>query len=84
MQCFVLTALMTLIWIVCGYSFAFDDAGMAEGMTPGNQILAQFISGIVSLILLKILDRTLGLRVTQEGEIAGLDITLHDEQGYNL
>jgi len=33
MQCFVLTALMTLLWLAYGYSLAFDTGGMAAGVT---------------------------------------------------
>jgi Amt family ammonium transporter len=66
--------------------------GLAEGMSLGGQIYAQFISvvftlaysGIVSLILLKTIDATIGLRVTQEEESTGLDISLHNEQGYTI
>jgi Amt family ammonium transporter len=66
--------------------------GLAKGMTVGDQIYAQFISviftlaysGIISLILLKIIDAAIGLRVTQEEESSGLDISLHDEQGYAI
>jgi len=29
-------------------------------------------------------DLTAGLRVTEEQEVGGLDITLHGEEGYNL
>ena len=31
MHCFVLTALVTVIWLVGGYSLAFDTGGMVEG-----------------------------------------------------
>jgi Amt family ammonium transporter len=52
----------------------------------GGQIVAVIITwvfaGVVTLILLKILDATMGLRVTQEEEIAGLDVTQHGEEGY--
>ena len=37
-------------------------------------------SGIVSLILLKIIDVIIGLRVTADEEREGLDIVLHGEQ----
>jgi len=40
--------------------------------------------GIGSLILLKLIDWTLGLRVTEEQETEGLDIAQHDERGYIL
>ena len=40
--------------------------------------------GVISYLLLKILDATVGLRVSEEGETEGLDLVLHDERGYNL
>ena len=66
--------------------------GLAEGMSLGGQVYAQFISvmftlahsGIISLIMLKIIDAAIGLRVNQEEESSGLDISLHDEQGYTI
>ncbi|MGO8763142.1 MAG: ammonium transporter [Desulfobaccales bacterium] len=41
-------------------------------------------SFVVSYILFKILDATMGLRVTTEDEVAGLDISEHQETAYNL
>ena len=41
-------------------------------------------TGIVSFILLKILDSVMGLRVDEDEEAEGLDVALHDERGYNL
>ncbi|MBT6074554.1 MAG: ammonium transporter, partial [Gammaproteobacteria bacterium] len=38
----------------------------------------------VSYIILKVIDKTMGLRVSEEQESDGLDITLHGERGYNL
>ncbi len=43
-----------------------------------------FYTGIVTLVILKVLDMVMGLRVTEEQEIEGLDLALHDERGYNL
>jgi Amt family ammonium transporter len=31
MQCFAITALLSVLWVVYGYSLAFDDTGMREG-----------------------------------------------------
>ena len=39
---------------------------------------------VVTLILLKILDWTMGLRVTEEDEESGLDLSQHSETGYNF
>lgn len=41
-------------------------------------------SGGISYLILKMLDKTLGLRVASSDETEGLDISLHNEQGYNL
>jgi Amt family ammonium transporter len=37
-----------------------------------------------TLVLLKVVDLTIGLRVTEDQEIKGLDITQHGEEAYNL
>ena len=38
------------------------------------------VSGIGSFIILKVIDIVIGLRVTEEEEREGLDISLHGEQ----
>jgi ammonium transporter, Amt family len=64
----------------------------ADGLFFGNpvQLWIQFVSVIASmafafvmtLIILKVVDRIIGLRVSEEEEIKGLDISLHNEKGY--
>jgi ammonium transporter, Amt family len=39
---------------------------------------------VATLIILKVLDWTMGLRVEEEEEVAGLDLSQHSEVGYNL
>jgi Amt family ammonium transporter len=41
-------------------------------------------SFVVSFILLKIIDKVIGLRVDEESEVNGLDISQHGESGYSL
>jgi Amt family ammonium transporter len=56
------------------------------------QVLAQFagvavawgISIVGTLILLFLVDKIVGLRVTPENEVAGLDLSQHGEEGYDL
>jgi ammonium transporter, Amt family len=54
----------------------------------GNQlagILLAWVFAIVgTIVILKIVDAVTGVRVTEEQEIQGLDITQHGEEGYNL
>ncbi len=40
-------------------------------------------SGVVTLIILKVVDWTVGLRVSEEEEVTGLDLSQHGETGYN-
>jgi Amt family ammonium transporter len=66
--------------------------GLAEGMTAGHQITVQFTGvvatfawcAVASWVILKVIDATIGLRVTSDQETEGLDTVLHDETGYNL
>lgn len=41
-------------------------------------------SGIVSLVAYKLVDMTIGLRVSEEEERVGLDVSSHGERAYNL
>lgn len=70
----------------------FGGVGLAEGMTVMSQLNVQGISvittivysGVVSFTLLKLIDMVIGLRVDEEQESQGLDMSLHDERGYVL
>lgn len=69
----------------------FGGLGYAEGVTMGGQLVTQLLaslytiilSGVVSFVLLKIIDVTIGLRVDSEQESQGLDLAEHGESGYN-
>ncbi|MGE6662005.1 ammonium transporter [Pseudomonas sp. NPDC077408] len=41
-------------------------------------------TAIVTFVILKVIDVVMGLRVTEEEEAIGLDLSLHNERGYNL
>ncbi len=41
-------------------------------------------SFVVTLIILKVLDKTMGLRVSEEHEVNGLDLSQHGEAGYSF
>jgi ammonium transporter, Amt family len=50
MQCLSLTAVLSLIWVICGYSFAFDTTGMSKGSVNLNS----FIGGTSRIGLMSI------------------------------
>ena len=53
-----------------------------------NQVIAVVATAVyafvVTAILLKVLDATMGLRVSKEDEVTGLDLSQHGESGYNF
>jgi Amt family ammonium transporter len=74
-------------------SKAVNPAG-ANGLFFGNpgQLWIQFVSVIASmifafvmtLIILKVVDLIIGLRVTEEDEVRGMDVSLHNEAAYTF
>lgn len=72
--------------------FASTALGGSEEIMIGSQVWAQFLSiivtivwsGVLSFIILKIVDAIVGLRVEEDDERMGLDLSQHNERGYNL
>ncbi len=83
----IIGALLTGVF--CAKSLG--GAGFGGDITSiGGQLAVQFIgvgatvvyTGVVSFIILKVLDGIMGLRVSEDEEAEGLDLALHDERGY--
>ncbi|WP_246480460.1 ammonium transporter [Motiliproteus sediminis] len=71
----------------------FSGFGFADGIeTMGGQVYVQLVgivatfayTAVVTWIILKLVGALVGLRVTEEVEIQGLDTSEHEESGYNL
>ena len=54
---------------------------IAQGMGVGVTII---YTAVVSFIILKVIDALIGLRVDEDSETEGLDVSQHDERGYIL
>jgi Amt family ammonium transporter len=88
-------ALLTGVFAMRAINPIFKDAqgnALASGLLEGNphQMLNQ-LAGVAiawslaiggTLIILKVVDVVIGLRVSPENEVEGLDITQHGEEGY--
>ncbi len=88
-------ALLTGLFASSAVNPMFKDAKgntIASGLLEGNahQMLNQ-LTGVViawalaaagTIVILKLVDITIGLRVSEEHEIQGLDLTQHGEEGY--
>ena len=84
----IIGAVLTGVFVDSG----LGGVGLADGVSMASQVGKQLIGivativycGVVSFIILKVLDKVIGLRVSEQDEQEGLDLVLHDEQGYNL
>jgi Amt family ammonium transporter len=73
-------------------SASFGGIGYPEKVTMGEQVVTQLVgiaaaavwSGVLTWVLLKLVDAIAGMRVASEEETEGLDTALHGEKGYNL
>ena len=90
-----LGALLTGVFAASSVNPIFKDAkgnALASGLIEGNahQLLNQLVGVLIAwglaivgtLIILKVVDAVVGLRVTEEHEIQGLDLSQHGEEGY--
>ncbi len=63
---------------------AYDPSGGFQLLL--GQIVAVLVTwvfaGVLTFVLLKVLDAVMGLRVEQDEELKGLDVTAHGEEGY--
>ena len=82
----IIGAILTGVFAAKG----FGGVGFAEGVSMGGQVWVQIVSvvatlvysGVVSFILLKIVDAMVGLRADANEESGGLDLTMHNESAY--
>jgi Amt family ammonium transporter len=90
-----LGAILTGVFATSAINDGFKDSAgkvLSLGWVDGNagQVLNQAIGTAVAwglaivgtLIILKICDAVIGLRVDEEQEIEGLDLSMHGEEGY--
>jgi Amt family ammonium transporter len=84
----IIGALLTGIFIAA----SLGGVGLDEGVSMADQFGIQVVAvgatiiydAIATLIILKIIDAVIGLRVDEEEESQGLDIALHDERAYDI
>jgi len=80
-----------LTGVFCAEVLGGAGFGVASG-TMGGQLMAQatgvlatlVYTSIATYVILKLVDLVMGLRVDEEEEVMGLDLSLHNETGYNL
>jgi Amt family ammonium transporter len=91
-----LGALLTGVFAVSAINPIFKDTQgntLPSGLIDGNahQLLNQLVGVVIAwvlaivgtLLILKIVDATVGLRVSEDEEIQGLDLSQHGEEGYS-
>ncbi|MDQ6965319.1 MAG: ammonium transporter, partial [Mariprofundaceae bacterium] len=82
----IVGAMLTGVFV----SSSFGGAGFAEGVSMAHQLAVQgeavlytiVYDAVVTYVILKVIDMLIGLRVAEDEERQGLDITQHGEQVY--
>jgi len=87
-------ALLTGVFATMAINPIYGDGKAVGGLLDGHWgqagdqlmgILLAWVFAIVgTIVILKIVDVVTGVRVSEEHEVEGLDITQHGEEGYNL
>ncbi|MFO0906109.1 MAG: ammonium transporter [Pirellulales bacterium] len=87
-----LGALLTGVFATRNVADTAVSQGNPLGLVDGNfqlligqavaVVITWVFSAVVTFVLLKILDASLGLRVTRDEELQGLDVSQHGEEGY--
>ncbi len=80
--------LLTAVFV----SDAYGGMGLSDGVTISQQLGVQMLGavvilawcGVVSFVLLKLVDVFVPLRVSGDEETEGLDLVLHEERGYDI
>jgi Amt family ammonium transporter len=78
--------------IMTGVFASVALGGSVSNLDISQQLVLQAIgafatliySGVLTFVILKIVDAMVGLRVSEQEEAEGLDLSLHGEQGFNL
>jgi ammonium transporter len=84
----IIGALLTGVFVAA----PLGGKGLAEGITIAKQVWIQLVAvtatlvycAVATLIILLIVRFIIGLRVSEDQEIEGLDLALHEERGYSL
>ena len=71
---------------------SMGGVGLVEGRSIAGQLLIQLESvivaivwsGVLTYVILKLIGLVTPLRVDAESETEGLDVSLHNERGYNF
>jgi ammonium transporter, Amt family len=90
-------AILTGVFANSAVNTVFKDAqggALPSGLIEGNpkQVLNQLIASLIaivmtivgSFVILKVVDLIVGVRISGEDEVTGLDLSQHGEEGYNL
>ena len=65
-----------------GKQLGLIEGGPLLGPQIGAAVVTWIYAAVVTFIILKVLDAVMGLRVSQQDEVQGLDYSQHGEEGY--
>ena len=79
---------IVLVAIFASAEFGGSEEGLNISNQLGVQLYAAFFTivytAVITIVIVKVVQYTVGLRVTEEQELQGVDVTDHGEAGYDL
>ena len=79
-------AILTGVFTASTFGGSGLDTGIGTqvGLQSVGAVATIVYSGVLTFVIIKAIDRMMGIRVSPDEEGQGLDIALHDERGFNL
>ena len=77
----IVGALLTAVFATSAVTGSeLPTMGVQFGIQAMSVVATLFYGGVMSAIILRVIKRTMGLRVTREEELTGLDLAIHGER----
>ena len=82
----IVGAILTGVFASSALGGSIDDLNIGSQVfwQAAGVVVTIVYSGVLTFVLVKLVDALIGIRVTAEEESTGLDISLHNERGYNI
>lgn len=73
-----------LAGVLCREALGFEAGGAQFAAQAISVAITWIYAGVMTAIFLFVIDKTIGLRPSEDEEAAGLDVSQHGEKGYQL
>ena len=91
LQCIVWGGILATLLVSVLDTASFSGLGLPDGVSISDHFMVQLYSvgitvgwtALISFIILKAIQATSGIRISEQDELDGLDVTQHGERAYH-